>query len=323
MTMQQISREGRFGIDRLETREVQAGNVFGALADLSVVDQPFTPAPLVGRMTATLSQGTLTITGDSTVHGLLIEQIGKHKFQLTGENYVNGVENVVNGRTSVIFDGVTKDFVLQFGAETDAVGFKGKDGSHPLKAPRDVFFSSNGGYDVIDMRDVKVERDLHVTMGDTYGLADLFRATIGRDAFIQTGANHDVIDLFKVEVQRNLTIAAGGGDDALFLNQSTVQGSASIQAGDGDDYVSLIQTKFQKDLNLTTGAGKDQVFLNATKADSYFVALGDGDDQLQLTSIRGKKGTFDGGAGTDSLKGSKSYQLSKTPTFLSFESQSV
>ena len=27
MTMQQISREGRFGIDRLETRELLAGNV--------------------------------------------------------------------------------------------------------------------------------------------------------------------------------------------------------------------------------------------------------------------------------------------------------
>ena len=61
MKNESSSRDGRFGVEGLKTREVMAGNV-----------------------TAAVVNGSLNITGDDLGNGFLVEQVGADQYKLTG-----------------------------------------------------------------------------------------------------------------------------------------------------------------------------------------------------------------------------------------------
>jgi hypothetical protein len=318
MKTQHTHADGNFGIETLEGREVMAGNVAAAAANLEPL---LTIQPVYGRLTASLSNGSLTVTGDANNHGLLIEQLGNNKFKLTGKDYINGVPTTVNGQQSVVFSGVNKDFIFQLGSSIDGVVFQGKDANHPLKVARDVIFSGGGGNDGLHLRNVNVGRDVQISLTGTYTSSTIKQSTIGRNLSLLGGSGAETIVLEKTEIKQNLNASTNGGNDYFDMYQSSVKGSASVLSGDGEDSVYLTASTVKKDLTVNSGAGKDRVRLSTTQADQYFVDLGDGDDDLYLTQIKGKQATLNGAGGTDSLHGYAQYKLSKTPSILSFEYQ--
>jgi hypothetical protein len=318
------TNDGKIGIESLEQREVYAAGLTAAL-DVEMLNAPLNgPAPIVGKMTASVSGGVMTVTSDSNNHSLLVEQLGDGKYKLSGKTDALGAPTTINGQESVVFTGVNKDVYFNLGAGNDTVILQGRDGSHQLKAPRDVFFYGQGGDDNLQMLNVKVGRDLDVNMGGDYSQLGLDHTSVGRDMSFHGGIGFDVAILSDVDVKRNLSVNTYRGNDYLVLYKTQVNGSALFQTGDGEDSVSIASSKVKKELSLDTGAGKDKVVLNTVQADQYFVDLGDGDDSLTLTSIKGKRGTFNGGAGIDAFNAAaKDYKLSKTPSILLFEPQTM
>lgn len=123
-----------------------------------------------------------------------------------------------------------------------------------------------------------------------------------RGVDIDLGAGHDEFFADAIKVNLGLSVNGGEGDDALLAHHAWVGGPLSLLGGGGDgaDNVDLAHVRAGTAAVLT-GAGRDHVRI----VDSVFrvlgVALGEGDDRLDLRGNTAQWAVLLGGAGTDAL----------------------
>lgn len=118
-------------------------------------------------------------------------------------------------------------------------------------------------------------------------------------------------------VDGNLAIRTGGGEDLIQAYLLHVGGKTLINTGAGEDLVAIDDSTFAGPVHIQTGAGVDTVLIDTQLGTSFAtqfsralnVSLGDGDDYFSIgieNDLTGAMeflggGTWDGGAGTDTL----------------------
>jgi hypothetical protein len=110
--------------------------------------------------------------------------------------------------------------------------------------------------------------------------------SVGGDVRINTGGGNDNVSVSS-HTGRNLTIHTNGGNDVVNVGPAL---------GGGDN----VRLNIGGRLTLNTGDNDDWVSLDRVSADTLFVNLGAGDDQLVATAVSVKRTvSVDGGTGRD------------------------
>jgi Ca2+-binding RTX toxin-like protein len=178
------------------------------------------------------------------------------------------------------------------------------------------------------------------------------QAEIPGEVTIRAGAGNDRVDLFGGEMRGALRIEGGVGDDVVTSNGPLQRRSVRIDGGPGDDFIGtysfscydgslaidggpgadfvavdppgnllVLPCGVRGDLAVETRAGEDQVSIGTRLDGALGVALGPGDDVLDLCAVVGGSARLSGGAGSDLLAdGGASSFLAGDPEIGGFES---
>jgi hypothetical protein len=292
------------------------------------------------NVTANLTGGTLTITGDGYGEAIQVTetQFGGQNaiaiFPIQGEAQ-SGLTSAINGYNSAaVFQGVTGDVNINMQGANDVV-----------EISANINPNYNGANDVINL-----SHNLNVNLGNGSNTFIMGTVHVAGKVSITGGSANDFVNIQNCKVGSytvnngadDLTISLGGGtnstsvtnsdifEDLNILDSSSTQDSIHvhsdqigrylyIQTGSGNDSVNLAAITATY-VNLSTGAGNDIVHLGydptyggnglVNAADSIYADLGAGNDSLYFDSVSSKQGTFYGGAGTD-----HTYGLNSAPTW--------
>lgn len=197
----------------------------------------------------------------------------------------------------------------------------------------DVVCTANGTYTWKVTDDItSIECDVH---GDGANLYDafleyynIFIGDIAGDNLV-TGDNADRIIVGR-DIDGDILIETNGGDDYITI-ENDFEGDAELNTGDGNDKVEILDQTKDSILNtgegadivdigeiamtsiIDTGTGDDIINIDSvsTTFDRGHVNLNDGDDYMTLSdpdtesskrNLGGSEGTYDGGAGHDTLR---------------------
>ncbi len=289
-----------------------------------------------GTVTASLSNGHLTIGGDNLDNNILI-RVKADGIYLTG---LPDAESDPLTFTKVKFNGTT----ISEGEEvllTDSLSLK------------HLSILMRGGHDNVRMEIGESGGDapelsitgrvrINLGQGDDHGVLLLNNGTLtiggnlegdlenGNDCLligtaevlnsgndlqapIQVDGNviilgrlgNDLIGLADIDVQRSINVNGDNGNDALSLQSAAIGGSLTLDGYKGDDDIHVENVIATGTTTLRGGAGNDRLritSLDATK--NVTVLMLGGEDQLSVGTLmlaETTKVTLDGGAGTDAL----------------------
>jgi len=191
----------------------------------------------------------------------------------------------------------------------------------------------DGQADIVSITATQVRLSASVALGGGMNQFLLDNSTVGGGLSFVGGANNDEVTLRTSTVTGHVAIALGNGDlnrafltstdtqrltlgslsltgglgTEMVLGALTVRHTASIWTGGGPDMVTLGAvvsgpTSVGGSLTIDTGEGNDNVTLQANVAHSLVLALGTGNDVLELlTSMIGHNATIDAGNGNDNV----------------------
>ncbi len=191
----------------------------------------------------------------------------------------------------------------------------------------------DGQADIVSITATQVRLSASVALGGGMNQFLLDNSTVGGGLSFVGGANNDEVTLRTSTVTGHVAIALGNGDlnrafltstdtqrltlgslsltgglgTEMVLGALTVRHTASIWTGGGPDMVTLGAvvsgpTSVGGSLTIDTGEGNDNVTLQANVAHSLVLALGAGNDVLELlTSMIGHNATIDAGNGNDNV----------------------
>jgi len=231
-------------------------------------------ALLAGNVTASVSGGTLTITGDAGGNGVSVQEISAGRYWVTGFN-VSGGATTVNGQNGQIVSGVTNDINVDL----------------------------NGGDDVFVMAN-RAERRADLASRLSGGTAGPITASPETPSAS--------VDVGRTRVPGNLTINTDEGNDgvgtAAIVGSDDIKGFdyggiANIITGDDNDRVIATFTMAFDDLLIQTGDGADSVNTSGSGAyDFLFADLGSGNDVFASSNSRGFHSQVYGGDGDDNIQ---------------------
>ncbi|MDX1964635.1 MAG: hypothetical protein SFX18_15905 [Pirellulales bacterium] len=131
-----------------------------------------------------------------------------------------------------------------------------------------------------------------------------------QDAFVAFGgAGYDTLAVDTNNFAKFATLDGGSEDDYLLFASSIVADQLALLGGSGNDTIILGKHvngtsggNIAKKLLLDGGSGNDKVTIGNNAFDEFFGLLGSGDDQVTIDDfiLIKKKGTLNGGSGTDS-----------------------
>ena len=288
-----------------------------------------------GTVTASLSNGSLTIGGDNLDNSILIS------VRTTGI-YLTGVQDVPKA------PGDPATFTqIKFGSITENAG-------------NEVFLTSSlslknltilmrGGNDVVRMNvgvaagdpnadapDFSITGRVRFNLGagndhsalllkngtltiggnlegDLGNGDDCFLVEADPQAPIKVGGNvivlgrlgKDLIGFDGIDINKSVTLLGGEQDDAIFVHAATVKGNVRIDGYDGNDNIDIENVTITGTTNLLGGAGNDGVRINNLIATgNVAVNMGSGDDLMSVGAItlgEKTKVTLDGSSGHDTL----------------------
>ena len=316
---------------RLESRTTN----HGLAAEVQSLEARSLPT---GTVTASLSNGNLTIGGDNLDNTILIEVRTSGIF-LTGLPD-QGQKPII---TTIKFGAITK-------TEGEAVQLTSTSTPTTIQSLKSLTILMRGGKDVVRM-DVGVAESepepdapilsitgrvrVNLGAGDDHGALLLNNGTLtiggnlegdlegGNDCFLVMGGDpqvpikvdgsviilgrlgDDVIGLADIDVKKSVTINGSFGNDSISLQSTTVKGSVSLDGYDGEDGIQVEDTTITGTTTIRGGSGKDGLRINNLDAKgNVSVNMGSGDDLISVgTLILGDatKVTLDGSSGTDAL----------------------
>lgn len=309
-----------FSIERLESREMKAGDVAASLVngELYLTEAAGQAGLDNSVMVSQLANGKIRVSGNGTNDGSMshINGLDFQDFNVTGGLHINfGAGNdlaVIGGDPA--FGGTAANFStvdINMGApplvatQAKTAAFAGP--TTPYNAPdRDnvIIWGMNtrGKTNISTGADEDWVFIANSRLGDQVG-AD--------DVTINTGAGKDTAQLknlqgitngkFDIQLYSNINEA---DDDVAWLDNAYAYGNINIRAGAGNDTVHMYNSTAYQDINIDTGLGNDTGDVSGDCAvQNFFANMGDGNDTLtvnNLYTIHGKT-TLDGGAGSDHL----------------------
>lgn len=205
---QQVSDQLR--LEQLEFRTMLAGNVFASVSD-----------------------GTLVITGDNADNSILISTFEDPQdgtgFRIQGQ--ANNGPTTVNGSLlpAEFFGVVDLDTFMAAGDDgvtitNDVAAMLASfDGTEPILPVEEVFLS---GLAIIDM-------------GDGDNQVDIGWMTTGLRLLVEGGANSDLVRFTGLDVGTNLTVRTFGALDNVFMLDSQVGLATNIRTANGDSWVAI------------------------------------------------------------------------------------
>lgn len=230
---------------------------------------------ILPTVTASLSRGVLTLTGDAAANDVSVEQD------------TNGVRIVGRNGTLIRFAGAdAASFV--FSGVTSLKGTFGAAADH------------------LQIDDGVTLKDLTLSLGDGANHVELDGAALTGKFSMTTGAGDDVFEL-RASATNVLTVNTGEGNDHVEFRAAVMSGSSSIVTGAGLDSVETslgpggVANVFQ-DLSINTGNDDDSVELRNATVRKLNVSTGSGADDIAMESVA-IHGTLsiDTGIGDDEL----------------------
>jgi hypothetical protein len=296
------STQRKFGVERLENRELFAGNVLAYMngaGDLNLLEA-----------TADIGEG----------QAVQVHQIAANRYRVTGLYSQDGGTTLINGgayRDYTVYGNVNIN--LAGGRDTVLVGR-----TTSTTFNKDVYINSGvdfaSGYtdlDSISVEKVTTKGHLTIDSGASADYINVIGSKIGDNIQIDNlavyaGSGADYVNVLAgygrfIEVSGNLHVDTYDSFSELDADRVTFQGAYSrgnVQAflGGGADTLSAIDVFAGNDVYFSTGAGDDKMSLNSVRAyDDFWALLGDGNDSLDMQYSVADVLTLDGGAGYDSL----------------------
>jgi hypothetical protein len=256
--------------------------------------EPLEPRNLcAGNVTAAVTEGNLTISGDALANCLSVESAGEGRIQVRGfETRVNGVLNATR-----VFSGVTGG----------------------------VFIRTSGGNDLVRVTNVILPGKLVIDLGwgDDEAVTGHDKP-LGDARFADTPTGHlatygdvrifgrkgnDLLYQSYFHAKKPATIDMGEGNDTVRMRRypgenrdMQYRGATSIAMGLGQDIVDIDGLLAQSSLTVTDDSGQLQLTVRRTTVEgACFVGLGTGWDRVDLSGVQARSLTIRGGAGNDLL----------------------
>jgi hypothetical protein len=220
---------------------------------------------LAGNVTAAVTGGNLTITGDDSANIISLTQVASGGWKITGSaTKVNGstkafTTDPVTGNINITLNGGNDTLVMTKGNIPGHLTILGNDGADvttlsSLTIGTFLHFEGNNGNDTLAVTNVQVS-------DPTF----LFFSSID----MQDGNDTVVLNHF---IDQDLEVTLGTGNDALSIANSSYLGGPFqrliINAGDGTDVVSLANVQTGP-LSVDMGPGKkDTLTLAKVTADT-------------------------------------------------------
>lgn len=259
---------------------------------------------LAGNVLATLSNGTLTLTGDAAANQVELKVA-------SGNVVVEGtLGTTINGGTAVftVVTGGTRisgDVIATLGAGADSLLVNG------ILIGAGVSIDAGDGDDSVQLRgtaasagalsSLRVTDDLTVRGGLGNDTISFDTGVVFDNVELAGDDGNDTLALFGISSGDSIELEGGAGNDTISIRTSSADDDLRIDGGEGADQV-RIEGGFVKDfLAIDTGAGTDNVILRTTGARrDASIQTGDGDDTLNLiSSVFGDGFRADTGAGND------------------------
>jgi hypothetical protein len=296
----------------LAQREIDMARTFKAVGTRKLAFQALEPrAMMAGDVTVNVVNGDLVVTGDSGANEVAIFQTITDGQLIPGSFFVNGVNGTtINGGAGATFAGATRDFKIDLAGGSDRLTLGQGNHFSTFRVLGDLDIKMGNGANRVNLQGITVHDDASITTG-TGGDNIQVRAIIGdpdvdgghNDLTIKTGNGIDSAQVRHSVVRGDVLIDTGTGieHDFVDLFQCSLNGNGTIKTGAGEDDVYVRQASFAKVLTIDTGANRDFVEINASDADSFFISLGSGNDQLRLRDASGRNVYLNGNGGTNSL----------------------
>jgi Ca2+-binding RTX toxin-like protein len=280
---------------------------------------------LAGNVLASVTDGSLSITGNADANLILITQTADNAFRISGNagTEINGsafvdltnVSGAVNinlrgGNDVVVFNGPAAgagfvadfdgDFSIDAGAGNDSLTLSN------IEVDGDVSINTGAGNDRLTASEIEATGDVSVNAGvgnDNLTLTGASAASLS----VNLGAGNDTAQLTDLDVDGAISLNAGDGNDSL-----TISGAASadddadnvsVNLGGGNDTLNVSGLDVVGNVNVTGGAGNDSVSLSGEVEGDVSLELGAGNDKLSLNNLTVVDGDLNIhlGAGNDKL----------------------
>lgn len=188
---------------------------------------------LAGNVVATVSDGTLFITGDAADNSILISTFEDPQ---DGTGFlVQGQAN--NGPTTVNGSLLGQEFFGVVNLDVDmALGDDGLTITNDVTA---MLSSFEGTEPLLPVDEVFLSGRAVIAMGDGDNQVDIGWMTTGLRVLIEGGAHYDLVRLSGLDVGSNLTIRTFGGIDDVFILDSDVNSATNIRTANGDSWVAI------------------------------------------------------------------------------------
>lgn len=292
----------QFGVERLENRELFAGNVLAYMSSYSNLN--------ILEATADIGEG----------QAVQVHQIAANRYRVSGLSSQDGGTTLINGapyRDFTVYGNV--NFNLAGGRDTVVVGR-----STGTAFNQSVFIHSgvNTGAGNTDLDSISVERvttrgNLSINSGDGSDYINVLGSKIGDSVYtdnlaINAGSGADYINVMAaygrfLEVTGNLHVntyyfQSELDADRIYMQGAYANGNVQAFMGGGNDTLTAVDVFAGNDVFFSTDGNNDTVTLNSVRAaDDFWMYMGDGDDTLDMQYSVADVLTLDGGAGYDRL----------------------
>ncbi len=252
-----------------------------------------------GDVSATVTGGTLKITGTSGADQFIVDQIGvidPGQFRV-----IPGAGTTVNGSMIVLsFTGVKKDIVIETGGGTDAMTITN------ARVPRDLRLVAAGvGGDIttLNLSLVTVGRDYRAESTGGQVLLSLVASAVGRDV---RAIGSDATDLLELDptvaVGRDVRFDPRGDDDTFKIVRSDVAGDVILDSNPGITFTTLRDGNVDGTFRTADLDGNLALTFESMRVGSVNVRCGDSSDGLVFTqSLVSAKVTADLGDGQNTF----------------------
>jgi hypothetical protein len=249
---------------------------------------------LAGSVTASVTGGVLTITGDAQGNSIVISSGDTAGQVIIGGAFTQGSATRVNGNLAPVpFDDVT-DIVLDLRGGADKVLVT------DLDLAGDLTGNLGAGDDLI-----RISNNDSAAIGFILNIGEeptIGEVSIGGDVSLQGNDGDDTLRIEGASITGNLEFTGGAGGDTVAIRNTTAF-IAEINTGPGDDLVSILESEVVDHLNIDAGPGKDWVRLNDVEAPLFELLGGPGNDQFaaDLNDLTSVSGVIRTGQGNDNV----------------------
>lgn len=270
----------RFSLESLERRSLLAGNVTG-----------------------TVSDGLLTITGDSAGNRIYIRQLDPigpanpwpgARYEIADLYPAGRPVTTVNGQSSAVVEGVKNGMYLNLGEGSDFVNISRPGaGRNAAMVPGKLAIDMSGGGDtvklfVVNRKEVVVRLGLDGDAVSATGEVNVLNITTD-GIWANAPGGDDRVQLSSLTVKQSATVNTGGRDDEVQCAGATLDGPLAIDTDGGVDNVhcTVTTTSAAATVNIKTGDQSDKIFFGNLFAASNLksevrIDTGKGDDYLEV-----------------------------------------